>query len=259
MTHIFLSDVHLGAFNKEKNQHLEKELHLLIDYCESREIQIHILGDFFDYWMEFPDFIPELGRLLLDRFEQYNQVMGNKTTYITGNHDYWTVSHFKERGFRVEHEYVELKLDDELVFLCHGDGLSGEQFQLPRPLLHRFLRDDRFIRLYKSVLPGKAGLHLMKSFSSFTKDEDIEPERLSKWAEYMLKNFSYDTIITGHDHVARKETFPGGIYINTGAFYKHKTVLKYNKGAYDLVTWNGSTKEFKPYLKLLNKSDLNEQ
>lgn len=248
MVHIFLSDVHLGAHDSDNTRHLENELIRLVDYCESEKIQIHILGDFFDYWMEFTDYIPELGKSILDRFEKYNQVMDGKTTFITGNHDYWTVSHLEERGFNVQHEYVELQLDQNNIFLCHGDGLSDERFQLKRPLLHRFIRHPKFITFYKKVLPGKTGLRLMKSFSSFTRDEDyIDSERLSQWAKLTLDKFPYDIIVSGHDHVPRVETFPGGTYINTGAFNQHKTVLKYTKGAFELVTWNNGEKEFKPF------------
>lgn len=248
MGHIFLSDVHLGAFSDEQNRHLEDELIRLVDYCESNRIQIHILGDFFDYWMEFPSYIPDLGRNVLNRFEKYNRVMGNKTTYITGNHDYWTVSHLDERGFRVEHEYSELELDQKKIFLCHGDGLTDERFQLPRPLLHRFLRHPKFITFYKTVLTGKTGVEWMKKFSSITRDEeDIDPERLNRWAEFMLETFTYDLVVSGHDHVPRKETFSAGTYLNTGAFHNFKTVLKYTKGAFQLVTWVDSTQEFKPF------------
>lgn len=248
MEHIFLSDVHLGAFKEDKNQRLEKELITLVDYCESKRIQIHILGDFFDYWMEFTDYIPDVGKSILDRFEKYHKVMDGKTTFITGNHDYWTVSHLEQRGFNVQHEYVTLQLNGNNLFLCHGDGLSDEKLQLQRPLLHRFIRHPKFITFYKTVLPSKTGLHLMKVFSSFTRDEDyINTERLSKWAKITLKKFPYNIIISGHDHVPRVETFPGGTYINTGSFYLQKTVLTYTKGAFELVTWNDGEYEFKPF------------
>lgn len=248
MVQIFLSDVHLGGFSEEKNQHLENELIRLVDYCESNNIQIHILGDFFDYWMEFPNYLPEVGRSILERFEAYHKTMGRRSIYITGNHDNWTVSHFEERGFRVEHETVELELDQKKILLCHGDGLSDKEFELPRPLLHRFIRNPKFVTFYKTVLTGKAGVRLMKNFSAFTRDDNhINTERLSRWSEFMLNSFPYDVVIAGHDHVARKETFAGGTYINTGAFHRDKTVLKYTNGTFTLVTWGDGENKFKPF------------
>ena len=257
MVHIFLSDVHLGAHDSNQTRHLENELIRLVDHCESDNIQIHIQGDFFDYWMEFTDYIPELGKSILDRFEKYNFGMDGKTTFITGNHDYWTVSHFDERGFNVKHEYLTLELGGQRLLLCHGDGLSDERFQLPRPLLHRFIRHPKFVTFYKTILPSKTGLQFMKSFSSFTRDDDyLVPERLSRWAKLTLEKLPYDVIVTGHDHVPRMETFPGGTYINTGAFNQHRTVLKYTKRTFELVTWKDGEKEFKPF-KNQQKTDLN--
>ncbi|MDX1642152.1 MAG: UDP-2,3-diacylglucosamine diphosphatase [Balneolaceae bacterium] len=245
MVHIFLSDVHLGGFSSKKNKRLENELIRLVDYCESNKIQIHILGDLFDYWMEFPNYIPELGRAILDRFEKYNSAMSNETIYLTGNHDYWTVSHFEERGFKVEHEFVEMELDQKKVFLCHGDGLKEKKFQLPRPLLHRFIRNPKFITFYKTVLTGKVGVGFMKNFSAFTRDEeDTDTERLNNWAKYMLKTFPYDVIISGHDHIPRKETFPGGSYLNSGSFHKHRSLIKYTKGVFKLVNWSEDSDGF---------------
>lgn len=251
MVHIFLSDVHLGIHDNDQTQQLEHELIQLVDYCESNQIQIHILGDFFEYWMEFPNYIPELGKSILSRFEQYNQTMEGKTTFITGNHDFWTVSHLKDRGFNVQHEYVELQLDEKTFFLCHGDGLRDERFQLPRPLMHRFIRHPKFVTFYKFLFSGKTGLQLMKAFSNFARDEDdINTQRLSDWAELMLKKFPYDVVMSGHDHVPRIETFSGGNYINTGYFNQYKTILKYTKEAFDLVTWNSDKKEFQPFRKI---------
>lgn len=257
MVHIFLSDVHLGIHDDEQTRKLENELISLVDFCESNRIQIHILGDFFEYWMEFPDYIPDLGKSILDRFEQYNQAMEGETTFITGNHDFWTVSHLKERGFNVQHEYMELELDGNRFFLCHGDGLRDQRFQLPRPLMHRFIRHPKFVTFYKFLLSGKTGIQLMKAFSSFARDEDyINTKRLSDWAEIMLEKFPYDIIVSGHDHIPRVETFSNGTYINTGYFNHYRTVLKYTKGAFDLVTWNDGEKEFQPYKKQY-KADLN--
>lgn len=247
MIQVFLSDVHLGAFSEERNLQIESELINLIGYCESNRIQIHILGDFFDYWMEFPDYLPDVGRAVLNRFEEYNLSMGIKTTYITGNHDYWTVSHFEDIGFRVVHEFVEMKLGSKLIFLCHGDGLADSKFQLPRPLLHRLIRDPKFVTFYKSIFSAKTGVEIMKKFSAFNRDEAfIDTERLNRWSKFMLENFSYDIIISGHDHAPRKETYSAGSYLNTGAFYKYRTAIMYTKNKFRLVNWVDDKSEFEP-------------
>ena len=54
---IFISDVHLGAFDKAKEAEVENDLITLINYCCAHKIKIYILGDLFDYWMEYPMYL----------------------------------------------------------------------------------------------------------------------------------------------------------------------------------------------------------
>ncbi len=42
---LFLSDVHLGALTEAENSTLEEEIIQIINFCESNNYTIHILGD----------------------------------------------------------------------------------------------------------------------------------------------------------------------------------------------------------------------
>lgn len=247
MDHIFLSDVHLGAFTAEKNQLLETEIIQLVTYCSKHQIKLHLLGDLFDYWMEVPGYVPPLGKTMLDTFQQYNQQMGS-ATFITGNHDFWTHGHFKERGFAVNTEYVSTEIDDKRVLLFHGDGLSDASFNLKRPLLNSFLRNQVFVSLYQKIFAGKTANHIMKKFSNFARDEeDLHPQRLTNWAKEFFGGSQYHYIITGHDHVARIETFANGTYINCGAYYRDRTMARYTNGGFELVVWDAAEQSMQPY------------
>ncbi|WP_185958227.1 UDP-2,3-diacylglucosamine diphosphatase [Fodinibius sediminis] len=237
---LFLSDAHLGGFSDAENKRIESDLIQLIDYCRHHEIRIAVLGDLFDYWMEFPGHIPSLGRRLLDRFEEYNRALG-PTFYITGNHDNWTFGHLADRGFRVVSEQVELTVDEKKILLLHGDGLADPRFELQRPLVHRILRHPQFIRLYRSLFSPAWALRLMKSFSKWNRkigsdEEDGAP--LTRWAKRQLKNSEYDLVICGHDHIPRMKQFAFGSYINLGTFYQHRTMAYYNNRSIDLVSWD---------------------
>ncbi|MCC5940268.1 MAG: metallophosphoesterase family protein [Balneolaceae bacterium] len=245
MQHIFLADVHLGAFHERKNQQLESALIKLIDYCEANEIQMHLLGDLFDYWMEYKDYTSPLGNTVLKRFRSYNET--HPSLFVTGNHDFWTRGHFSKMGFRTEPEYATLQLENKSTLLFHGDGLSDPSFSLPRPFLNNFIRKPWFVDLFQYILGGEAGNHFMKVFSDFTRDDELNPKRLSEWAEEYLSKMDYDVIITGHDHVPRVETFDGGMYINTGAFYRYNTVVHYTNNTFRLVVWNSEKNDFLPF------------
>lgn len=246
---LFISDAHLGGFSDAENARIESELIQLIHYCQHNEIRLAVLGDLFDYWMEFPDHIPSLGRRLLDHFETYNQQLG-PTLYITGNHDNWTRGHLAERGFYVEPEHIELAIDKNKLLLLHGDGLSDKSFGLQRPLMHRLLRNSGFINLYQQILPPAVGLKCMQYFSRFNRWMDHyndDGATLNKWAKRQLEHSEVNLIISGHDHIPRRKQFDFGSYINLGTFYKHRTMAFYNNSSVTLVFWDPGTQSFKPF------------
>lgn len=247
MGQLFLSDAHLGALPDHLNDQVENRLIRIIDYCESNRIQIHVLGDLMDYWMEFPDYTPNIGKRVLNRFREFHNVI-SPGFYITGNHDNWTYGYFEKIGFRVEHEYVKLNLDGKRILILHGDGLNDPEMNLPRPFFHRVLRNPLFISFFQTLFNGEAGNHLMKTFSKYTRSSsDLQIDKLSKWAQNLLNDQSFDYILTGHDHVPRVETYSAGSYINTGAFYLQDTAALYNNESIDLVIWNDKQCHFEPY------------
>jgi|SRR5690625_3566423 len=240
--HLFIADAHFGR--PEHIREVEQDLLSLIEVCRRRRIKIHILGDLFDYWMEYPEFTPGLGNRILEAFSSYMEEMGS-VLYITGNHDNWTCGYFSEIGFDVEPEYRLLTIDGWRVFLHHGDGLRDRSLGLPRPVFHRLLRHPLFIRLYQRLLPPAAGLELMRRFSELSRSKpSADPEPLNRWAEKYLDRADVDFVISGHDHTPRVETFPGGCYLNTGPFYPEKTLVYYNNNCFQLVVWDRMRQDF---------------
>lgn len=253
MHHLFISDVHFGAFDEQKQKRLEKDTLSLIDYCEVNNIQLHVLGDLFDYWMELPNYIPPLGEKILTRFKSYHEKIGS-TLFVTGNHDYWTLSYFEKNGFSVYKDFKKLHLDDQSVFLMHGDGLDDKSYGMQRPFLNRVLRHPRFIFMYQRIFSGKSANAVMKWFSDFTRaSSDESTKELNEWAEALISQHGEDVVISGHDHIARTETFPGGLYINTGAFHKDYTLAEYKNGHFRLVMWNNRQKELLSF----NRKEIN--
>jgi UDP-2,3-diacylglucosamine pyrophosphatase LpxH len=235
---LFISDAHLGGFSEKENKRIETELIQLIEYCEREDIRIAILGDLFDYWMEYPNHIPKVGEKLLDRFDKFNQKMG-PTLYITGNHDNWTREHFLDRGFYLEHEQYICSLNGTKMMLLHGDGLSDSTHKLPRPRMHRLLRNEFFLRFYQTLFSSKSGIEVMKYFSRFTRsfNRDEGGKKLTDWARQKLESTDIDLILCGHDHLPRSKYFPFGTYINLGTFYRHRSMVFYNNGTPSLVFW----------------------
>jgi len=249
--HLFISDVHLGAFQPAKEQELQQSLLSLIKYATECHARIYILGDLFDYWMEYPahSFIPELGKSILDAFEQYNSEIG-PALYVTGNHDNWTFGHFESRGFDLEPNARIIHIEGQRILLMHGDGKFGKRKDLLRPMFHQILRSKTFISAYQHILRPKSGLEIMKRFSSFSKRKEyLNPIPLDQHAEQILREPTIDVVLCGHDHVPRLKEYEGGLYVNLGTFFHHSTMVRYINGKLSLVVWDAVKQEFSDFNK----------
>jgi UDP-2,3-diacylglucosamine pyrophosphatase LpxH len=245
--HLFISDIHIGAFNNSVEEQIENDLIDLVNYAIDRNAQIYILGDLFDYWMEFTHskYIPSIGKKVLDIFEQYNNSI-SKALFITGNHDNWTINHFSERGFEVESEFRIIELFDKKVFLMHGDGLLNTKKILKRPMFNQILRNNFFLLLYRNLLPKGLALNLMKLLSNSSKKiRRKDPIKLNKNAQLILTSNIADVVLTGHDHIPRVETFNSGLYINLGNFFHERTLVRGINSELSLVRWHAKSKTFK--------------
>lgn len=246
---LFISDVHLGGFSGKENARIESELIQLINYCQRNKIHLAILGDLFDYWMEYPNHVPKIGKKLLDRFEDFNNSLG-PTLFITGNHDNWTKNHFVKKGFYLIHEDYQFSINNQHILTLHGDGLKDKKYHFKRPLLHRILRSSSFVKIFQSVFPPETGINIMKYFSRITRIMEWEQHKeknLNRWAKHLLKTSDIDVILSGHDHIPRMKQFPFGTYINLGTFYKHRTMAFYNNSGLSLVCWKPDIQTLKQF------------
>lgn len=247
MGHLFLSDVHIGAFEAETDRQIQRDLIALVNYCETRNFTIHILGDLFDYWMEYPSWNPPLGKPILLRLQKYMERNG-PINYITGNHDNWTKGYFENLGFTVNSEFFDLSLGGNRFFLQHGDGLKDPAYRLPRPILHRVLRNKMFVKMYQMILPPSLGMKAMQMFSNLSKQRAYcAPGVLNDWAKEFLTTTDFDYAICGHDHQPRVLDFEDGRYINLGTFFQHRTVGLYTNNDLQLVVWNADQQTLIPY------------
>lgn len=244
---LFISDIHLGGFSPEKNKQVETDLIALINYAEEHLFKIAVLGDLFDYWMEYENYIPETGKQVLKRFATFNPK--NHSLYVTGNHDNWTQGYFEEIGFDVEPDFRLMKIGSKKTLFVHGDAVGEDLENLQRPFLHQILRNKRFIKLYKKLLMRpKTGIQVMRQYSRFTNfSSKTNPAPLNKWSKKMLQKTDIDVIICGHDHVPRVHAFSYGTYLNSGSFYDQKTFVIYNNKQFRLVYWNRDKNEIIPF------------
>lgn len=248
---LLISDVHLGGFDNETNSLLESDFLAILNWCRDNEFTIILLGDIFDYYMQYGNFVPAISRKTINWFRSYHTQTQKNVLFITGNHDNWDFGYLAMAGFDTEHEYRFLQTSDKKkVLLFHGDGLRNLKPGFERPVFHRLLRNPYFVKLFKSVTNGETGNRIMHKFSVLSRknDDGSNADKIildSQVSELLQQNFA-DVVICGHHHEIRDTMVNGKRYINTGAFFIDRTACLYTKGTFQLVSWNASSNTITP-------------
>jgi len=246
--HIFISDVHLGGFDEETNREVEERLLEFLDFVHEQGFRLSVLGDLFDYWMEYRGEWPQYGEQVLKAFEKINEQW--PVLYITGNHDNWVGPRIAGAGFDLEHEFRKLRIGEKNVLMLHGDGLKDPQMHMPRARFHRLLRNPYFVSMYQRIFPPKMGIRIMRQFSHKSKLRDSvssqgkNQSRIDAWAEDSLKRGLADVVICGHHHHPVYKKTDDGLYINLGNFCRDSTMALHTRSGFSLVRWQAETKQF---------------
>lgn len=242
--------MHLDGFDAATNEALERDAAALIDHCAENGIRVVFLGDLFDAWMEYPGRTPDSGRRFREAVSRYARrhapILG-----VTGNHDNWTLGLLAHEGFQLGSEHLDLTIHGRRVLLLHGDGLADATLGLPRPFYHRILRHKAFVSVYRLLLPFDRALSLMAWFSRRQRSRHPQPDdtdTLDRWAASALKQGLADVIIAGHHHEVRHVKIDSGEYLNTGAFYRTRTLVMHTNGRFNVVLWDSQHQRFQAAL-----------
>lgn len=246
---LFVGDVHLGGFSRERNQQLESDFLALLHEAEQRVWRIVLLGDITDYFMEYDGWIPECGTAVYQWFSAYHRRGNPPAIMISGNHDNWSTNFYARCGFLLTHEYAEIRLDHRTMWVLHGDGVRNPDWNLPRPRFHRFLRNPYFIKVFQYLTTPTSGNRVMYWFSKLNRSIKGEADqnfvRLDTWARESLTKQQTDIILCGHHHHPRFEKINSRLYVNTGAFFLTHTCATYNTTqGFQLVSWDSSCSTF---------------
>ena len=141
----FISDVHLGLHDKEREKQKEQHLLSFLSSIENTAEQLFIIGDLFDYWFEYKYVIPRGYHHTISKLGNLVE-KGIHIHYIAGNHDFWLQDFFpKELGIPVYKEPFGITLHGKKFYFHHGDGLA--------------LRDTGY-RILKKILRSKINIFL---------------------------------------------------------------------------------------------------
>ena len=231
----FASDLHLGAGHVARQR---ERVALFTAWLETLADASHLylLGDVFDFWMDYPNYMPKAHFEVLYGLRRLRE-RGTILRFVGGNHDVWCAGYLRDAlGFEilasgcvVEHQGLRLRLD-------HGDGL---------------LANDASYRLFRGLVRHPAVVFLAKT---------LHPEllyRLAHWMSHMSREYDRDDperlrarlrafgeshpqrdvdfLIVGHFHLPRQERFDGWTLHCLGDWVLHDTAARLADGQLRIV------------------------
>ncbi|MBD3321257.1 MAG: hypothetical protein GF350_09205 [Chitinivibrionales bacterium] len=232
----FVSDAHLGICIP-KHEQREKHLLAFLNEISSSASHLFILGDLFDFWIEYkfairPDYFPVLNVLknLADR--------GIEIHYIAGNHDFALGSFLETKiGVHIHTDTFETRIQDRKIYLFHGDGLLRDDSAYR--FLRKILRNKTNQRLYKLLHPN-LGIPFAAFFSGNSRkllSLRINRDKLQEYHDHAkhILDKGNDIVFFGHTHCPELVRWGNKYYCNTGEWIRKYTYAKLENGA--LSSW----------------------
>ncbi len=218
----FISDVHLGFFergiDKKREDNLLKLLNTIMPDCE----RLVIVGDFFDYWFEWDLVIPKYFYRTLTMLHKYRD-QGIEIDYVMGNHDFGHKTFFKEElGIVISPDAIVRKFYGKKFYIYHGDGLSYQD--TPYRILKKILRNKFSLWLYNKFIHPDLAIKMASSTSNksrkFTDSKKYGDKDGMLDAAKTKIDEGYDYVIFGHRHKQFNVKHNHGTYINLGDWFK---------------------------------------
>ena len=242
----FISDAHIGSWDKESEAQKEKYLQQFCQYLItiSPPPLLYIIGDLFDFWFEYRFAIPSVYQRLLTQLVVLRN-HGVNIRYVTGNHDFWMRDFFPTYfGIDIYRGIHIVRLGMKSFYIFHGDGVLKEDqgYQL----LKRVLQNPILIKAYQWLHPD-IGIPIARwasamSRSHYQKDAEIERQDDEKYWAYAFEklNLGYDYVLMGHTHRPVAITLGEKVYINLGDWISHFTFVRFDGHLLNLYQWNGN-------------------
>lgn len=220
----FISDLHLGLDDREKDREKENLLLNFLKKIEHNCEKLLIVGDLFDYWFEYKTVIPKYYYRTLAAFYEMTS-KGIDIDYIMGNHDFGHIDFFeKELNIPVHKNDTQYTFYGKKFFISHGDGKSNKD--IGYKILKKILRSPVSLWLYLKLHPN-LGISLAsgssKSSRKYTRDKRYGITDGMKEYAFRKIDEGFDYVVMGHRHLAENTKYKEGYYINLGEWINKPT------------------------------------
>lgn len=207
----FISDIHLGSrVIADSVQHQQRFISLLRQ-MERDATAIYLLGDVFDFWMEY--FWPN--RRHFKQFEPVLQALKEIAAkipvhFFIGNHDLWTFGWLeRETGMIIHRQPEVMVLNGRKCYLAHGDGLGSNDRKFLA--LRRFFHSSVPQFLFR-LLPPALGDWMGYGWAASSRRKELRSpeaykgegqEELVQFAKRYIEEMHDDNLlfVFGHRHL----------------------------------------------------------
>jgi UDP-2,3-diacylglucosamine hydrolase len=234
---VFVSDLHLGTRYAGARTDREGLFERFLYGLEGKASRLFLLGDVFEFWMEYRHFIPKHHFGVLAALRHLRRA-GMEIHYVGGNHDFNLGTFFHETLDLVTHEgpFVA-EVQGKRLLLLHGDGMNPRDRAYR--LVKRVLRHPLSNWAWKLIHPDlgmRIALGVGKSSRDMHGGVPRDLDQYENEARRLLAQ-GYDIVMHGHVHAGFVKTLPEGVYVNTGEWVKRLEYVEMVDGECSLRTY----------------------
>ncbi len=225
----FISDVHLGFFEKEQDFPREMLFLKLLDRIKEDAKQIYFVGDIFDYWFDYKTVIPKRFFRVLAKFWELKQC-GIKIDYIIGNHDFGHLSFFeKELDIPIYQDDIMVNLLGKKFYIAHGDGKNpaDKGYIWLKKIIRNHISLKLYLKLHPNIGIGLAAGSSKKSRAYTDNRDHLDDEPMRDFAFSKIDE-GYDYVIMGHRHKSEFTKYKNGYYVNLGEWFREPYCANYD-------------------------------
>jgi UDP-2,3-diacylglucosamine hydrolase len=235
---VFVSDLHLGTrYSGARASREELFERFLLDQ-EGRASHLFLLGDVFEFWMEYRHFIPKDHFGVLAALHRLRR-SGTEIHYCAGNHDFNLGTFFRDTlGIATHDGPFTAEVQGKRMLLLHGDGMNPADWKYR--IVKRVLRHPLSNRAWKLLHPD-LGMRIALGVGKASRDtHDGAPRDLDLYeaeARRLLRETGSDILMHGHVHAGFVKTLPEGVYVNTGEWVRRLEYVEMEGGECSLRTY----------------------
>lgn len=214
----FISDAHLGSPSITDGKEHQDKLVALLEQMSKDATSIYMLGDMFDFWVEY--FIHDSSKRRFTPFFKALKKLkkqGIKIHYFVGDHDRWASSGLERlTGVEIHNYPCSITRNGKTIFLAYGTGLypynwyrSGaatKQRKIRKSIRRNNRLNSAFLQSLFQMLPPAWGNKIGYRWAQ--KQTNVEDkDELLEYAKDEEKHGNHrDYYVFGHTHLAMDVT-----------------------------------------------------